>query len=80
MLYQEERTADVCRKEAVKLLYCIVCDTRGFADARIEYKHIQTIADNGTHLLGELRSPIRSFQIGRDCICASTFLLDFGHE
>ena len=63
LLYQEERTSDVGRKEVVEILYCVIRDACRLADSGVEHEHIQSIADDGTHLFGEQRRAVRSSQV-----------------
>ncbi len=54
LLYQEERASDVCCEEVIKVLYRVICDACGLADAGVGYEDIQSVADDGANLLGEL--------------------------
>jgi hypothetical protein len=61
LLYQEERASDVRGKEAVKILDRVLRNACRLANSGVEYKHIQSIADDGVDLLGKQRSAVRSF-------------------
>jgi hypothetical protein len=44
LLNQKEWASDVCRKEVVKILYCVIRNWCRLADSGVAHEHIQSIA------------------------------------
>jgi hypothetical protein len=80
LLDEEERRADIDRKEPVEILDRGLLDRRRFRDSGIGYEDIQPVADHGANLSGERVRTVRRGQIRANGLGAASGLADLGDD
>jgi hypothetical protein len=80
LLHEEEWAPEVGCVEVVEVIDRVVGDACGFADSSVEHEHIQTIADEGTNLLGNQRGAVGRCEIHGDCVGAAASGVDLSHQ
>ena len=72
LLHEEERRAHIDREQAIEVRDGDLLDRRGLGDAGIGDQHVQPIANQGTHLCGELVRAVGGREVRGDSIRAAT--------